>query len=140
MPFRTTDLLNVDAPGGRDPNYDALESGDEAARDDVVTDIQFDCSGWVSNGSAADGSEPDPERDEMDIALATEFLDGFGGADAVLAGNLLDRTLREFSTTGWGLIHEPDVHEELQTPYVPVEGTTSYPGLRQGYSGPTPEV
>ncbi|ETM44205.1 hypothetical protein, variant [Phytophthora nicotianae] len=85
MRFKTTDLLNVDAPGGRDPNYDALESGDEAARDDVVIDIQFDCSGWVSNGSAADGSEPDPERDEMDIALAKEFLDGFGGADAVLA-------------------------------------------------------
>lgn len=136
----TTDRLNVDAPGGRDPNYDALESGDEAARDDVVTDTQSDCSGWVSNASAADGSEPDPERDEMDIALAKEFLDGFGGTDAVLAGNLLDRTLREFSTNGWGPIQEPDVYEELQTPYVPVEGASSYPGLHQGYSGPTPEV
>ncbi|ETL85032.1 hypothetical protein L917_15299 [Phytophthora nicotianae] len=30
--------------------------------------------------------------------------------------------------------------EAGETPYVPVEGASSYPGLRQGYSGPTPEV
>ncbi|KAG1693122.1 hypothetical protein DVH05_023902 [Phytophthora capsici] len=135
-----TDRLNVDAPGGREPNYDALKSGDEAARDAVVTDIQSGCSGWVSNASAADGSEPSPERDEMDIALAKELLDGFEGTDAVLEGNLLDRTLGEFSTNAWGPIQEPDVYAELQTPYVPVEGASSYPGLCQGYSGPTPEV
>ncbi|OWZ00677.1 hypothetical protein PHMEG_00028081 [Phytophthora megakarya] len=136
----TTDSLNVDVDGGRDANYDALDSGDEAAKDDVVTDAESEVDDWPSDASAADGSDADPEQDVMDIALVKEFLDEFGGSDAILAGNWKAETLTEFSNTGWGSIQEPNVYNELQTPYVPVENTGSYPGLLQGYAGPTPEV
>ncbi|KAG2783784.1 hypothetical protein JG687_00005930 [Phytophthora cactorum] len=76
----------------------------------------------------------------MDIAMAKAFLDQFGGADAVLVGNLQNTVLRYFSPSGWGTNYEPDVYGELQTPCVPVKSSGSYPGLRQGYAGPAPEV
>ncbi|KAG6620894.1 uncharacterized protein IUM83_11685 [Phytophthora cinnamomi] len=136
----TTDILNVDAAGGRDVDYNALKSGDEAAQDDVVTDAECDRDEWPSDASAMGESEANPEQDAMDIQLAKEFLDEFAGADAILAGNLMEKPLKEFSATGWGVIHEPNVYNELKTRYVPVENTGSYPGRHQGYAGPTPEV
>ncbi|KAG6622858.1 uncharacterized protein IUM83_09217 [Phytophthora cinnamomi] len=119
----TTDILNVVAGGGGDVDYDALEAGDEAAKDDVVTD-----------------AESNPEQDAMIFQLTKEFLDEFGGADAVLAGNLMEKPLKAFLAMGLGVIHEPNVYNDLQTPYVPVENTESYPGIHQGYAGPTLEV
>ncbi|KAJ8561922.1 hypothetical protein ON010_g7758 [Phytophthora cinnamomi] len=111
----TTDILNVDAAGGRDVDYNALKSGDEAAQDDVVTDAECDRDEWPSDASAMGESEANPEQDAMDIQLAKEFLDEFAGADAILAGNLMEKPLKEFSATGWGVIHEPNVYNELKT-------------------------
>ncbi|KAG6954124.1 hypothetical protein JG688_00012511 [Phytophthora aleatoria] len=62
------------------------------------------------------------------------------GSDAVLAGKLKEDMLRDFSATGWGPMLQPDVYETLQQPYAPVDNRASYPGLQQGYYGPTPEV
>ncbi|KAI9979578.1 hypothetical protein PInf_028921 [Phytophthora infestans] len=96
---------------------------------------------------AADGSEPDPERDEMDIALAKEFLDGFGGTDAVLADHFRDSA--EFgsaelahnpvpSTKGWTTARErfyrsPSAEaaqlEVLRHPGYPTYRPAEYAGL-----------
>ncbi|KAJ8558676.1 hypothetical protein ON010_g8775 [Phytophthora cinnamomi] len=102
----TTDILNVDAGGGRDIGYGALGSVDEAANDDVVTDADSNHDEWLSDVRAMGESEANLEQDAMDIQLAKEFLDEFGGADAVLAGNLMEKQLKAFSATGWGVIHE----------------------------------
>ncbi|KAL3667514.1 hypothetical protein V7S43_007734 [Phytophthora oleae] len=61
----TTDLLNVDGAGGRDVNYDVLDSGDEAAKDDVVTDTESNAGEWPSHVSAGGEipSGPGPRRD-----------------------------------------------------------------------------
>ncbi|OWZ04885.1 hypothetical protein PHMEG_00023136 [Phytophthora megakarya] len=96
--------LNVDADGGRGAHYDALDSGDEAVKDDVVTDAESEVDDWPSDASAVDESDSDPKQDAMDIALVKEFLDEIGGSDAILVGHLKAETLKEFSYTGCGSI------------------------------------
>ncbi|KAG1688155.1 hypothetical protein DVH05_003937 [Phytophthora capsici] len=39
------------------------------------------------------------------------------------------------SATGWEDVEEPDIYHYMMTPYDPVDNSTSYSGLRQGYSG-----
>ncbi|KAG2776068.1 hypothetical protein PC116_g21295 [Phytophthora cactorum] len=36
----TTDNLNMDDPEGREADYDVLDSGDDARKNDVVTDTE----------------------------------------------------------------------------------------------------
>ncbi|KAG2825375.1 hypothetical protein PC116_g13211 [Phytophthora cactorum] len=74
------------------------------------------------------------------ILFTPRFMKEIGGSDAVLAGKLEEDMLRDFSATGWGPMLQPDVYETLQQPYAPVDNRASYPGLQQGYYGPTPEV
>ncbi|OWZ03507.1 hypothetical protein PHMEG_00024752 [Phytophthora megakarya] len=120
-------------------DYGALDSGEEAALDDVITDVDSDVDDAVSDLTAEDGSEVNDEQDAAEIELAKEFVDTLGGRDQLLAGKLKGTDLRALSASGWGEIVEPNVYEELQTPYVPVTNDASYPGLHQGYAGPTPE-
>ncbi|GMF37790.1 unnamed protein product [Phytophthora fragariaefolia] len=44
------------------------------------------------------------------------------------------------TATVWEDVVEPDIHQHLMAPYEPVDDADSYPGLRQGYSGPTAEA
>ncbi|KAG4051532.1 hypothetical protein PC123_g13262 [Phytophthora cactorum] len=90
----TTDNLNVDDHEGRESDYDALDFEDDVAKDDVVTDTKSEEDDWQSDASDNAESEPDPERDEMDIAMAKEYLDQFGGADTVLPGTLHNTALQ----------------------------------------------
>ncbi|KAG3063810.1 hypothetical protein PI125_g24293 [Phytophthora idaei] len=44
------------------------------------------------------------------------------------------------ATSGWEDVEEPNIYEYMMAPYEPVNDTASYPGLRQGYSGPSAEA
>ncbi|KAJ8578612.1 hypothetical protein ON010_g591 [Phytophthora cinnamomi] len=59
------------------------------------------------NASAVETAEGDDVK---------AFLDEFGGVDAVLAGNLMEKPLKEFPATGLGVIHQPNVYNDLQAP------------------------
>ncbi|OWY97505.1 hypothetical protein PHMEG_00031946, partial [Phytophthora megakarya] len=57
-----------------------------------------------------------------------------------LAGNLKNAVLHDVAASGWDDVVDPDIYEHMMSPYEPVNDTGSYPGLRQGYSGPTATV
>ncbi|KAG3064853.1 hypothetical protein PI124_g22398 [Phytophthora idaei] len=80
--------------------YGMLDSGDEDAKEDVVSDTESDFDDTASVASGIDGSEPGEDQDAMDHLLAKDFLREFGGSDAVLAGNLNDGALKDFATAG----------------------------------------
>ncbi|ETI52728.1 hypothetical protein L917_03910 [Phytophthora nicotianae] len=86
------------------------------------------------------------DRDETAVDIASEvlfaqqILESFVGEDEVLAKNLKNEVLKNMSASGWEDVEEPDVYEHLKAPYEPVDDTASYPGLRQGYSGPSAEA
>ncbi|KAI9980624.1 hypothetical protein PInf_009927 [Phytophthora infestans] len=137
------DSLNTVCDGDDAAEYTAMESGDDAAKDDLVMDED---SG--DDDECADTYIP-PDEDESEaseteiaaeVLLAERFLNSFGGEDAVLAGNLKSDVLREVAATGWEDVEEPDTFDYMNTPYEPVDNTRSYPGLRQGYSGPTADA
>lgn len=119
-----------------------MDSGDDAEKDDLEVeedDDDCDCA-----GSRYESEEEDAEPTESEIAaevmFAENFLSSFGGEDAVLAGNLKNDVLREMSASVWVYVDEPVTYDSMMAPYEPVRNTHSYPGLRQGYSGPIPEA
>ncbi|KAI9991181.1 hypothetical protein PInf_018813 [Phytophthora infestans] len=137
------DSLNTVCDGDDAAEYAAMESGDDAAKDDLVMDED---SG--DDDECADTYIP-PDEDEYEaseteiaaeVLFAERFLDSFGGEDTVLTGNLKNDVLREMAATGWEDVEEPDTFAYMNTPYEPVDNTRSYPGLRQGYSGPTADA
>ncbi|KAG2959770.1 hypothetical protein PC118_g22849 [Phytophthora cactorum] len=96
----TDDNLNVSVMGQDNVEYGMLDSGDEDAKEDVVSDTESDFDDTASVASGIDGSEPGKkDQDAMDHLLAKDFLREFGGSDAVLAGNLNDGALKDFATT-----------------------------------------
>ncbi|KAL3669151.1 hypothetical protein V7S43_005535 [Phytophthora oleae] len=120
-----------------------MDSGDEAEKDHV--DIgEYGSDEDHNTHCVPEDVLDDPDQTEQEIAeevfFAEDFLSKFGGEDEVLAGNLKDAVLREMSTAGWEDIVQPDIHDYVMSPYEPVNDTRSYPGLRQGYSGPSAEV
>ncbi|KAE9023388.1 hypothetical protein PR001_g11509 [Phytophthora rubi] len=72
--------------------------------------------------------------------FAENFLSSSGGEDAVLTGNLKPDVLCEMPASGWEDVDELDTYDYMMAPFEPVRNTHSYPWLRQGYSGPTPEA
>ncbi|GMF44199.1 unnamed protein product [Phytophthora fragariaefolia] len=137
------DDLNTVGDDDNEPQYGAMESGDEAEKGDIETG-EFDSDEGMEPQCAPDDDHDDPEETEQEITaevlFAENFSSHFGGEDEVLAGNLKTRVLREMSATGWEDVVAPDTAEYLMTPYEPVNGAGSYPGIRQGYSGPTADV
>ncbi|GMG15167.1 unnamed protein product [Phytophthora fragariaefolia] len=135
------DLNAVD--NSSNSNFGAIESGDEAEKDDVEIG-EYDSSGDTEHEGALDDIGDDQEETETEIAaevlFAEKFLDTFGGEDEVLAGSLNNAALRSMAASGWEAVEAPDIHEHLMAPYEPVNNAGSYPGLRQGYSGPTAEA
>ncbi|KAI9984614.1 hypothetical protein PInf_005974 [Phytophthora infestans] len=128
------DSLHTVCDGDDAAEYAAMESGDDAAKDDLVMDED---SG--DDDECADTYIP-PDEDESkdseteiaaEVLFAERFLDSFGEEDA-------NDVLREMAATGWEDVEEPDTFD--YTPYEPVDNTRSYPGLRQGYSGPTADA
>ncbi|KAG6943822.1 hypothetical protein JG688_00017413, partial [Phytophthora aleatoria] len=81
----TDDNLNVSMMGQDNVEYGMLDSGDEDAKEDVVSDTESDFDDTASVASGIDGSEPGEDQDAMDHLLTKEFLREFGGSDAVLA-------------------------------------------------------
>ncbi|GMF18922.1 unnamed protein product [Phytophthora fragariaefolia] len=135
------DLNAVD--NSSNTNFGAVESGDEAEKDDVEIG-EYDSSGGTEHEGALDDIGDDQKETETEIAaevlFAEKVLDTFGGEDEVLAENLKNAALRSIAASGWEAVEAPDIHERLMAPYEPVNDAGSYPGLRQGYSGPTAEV
>ncbi|KAG7379990.1 hypothetical protein PHYPSEUDO_007863 [Phytophthora pseudosyringae] len=82
-------------------------------------------------GATESGDEA--ETDDVDTG-------DLGGEDEVLRGNLKADVLRSMATSGWEDVVEPDIEDPIMEPYEPVNNSGSYPGFRQGYSGPTPEA
>ncbi|OWY92443.1 hypothetical protein PHMEG_00038565 [Phytophthora megakarya] len=120
-----------------------MNSGDETEKDDIETGEYDDDEDSEAHCVPEDVAD-DPDETEQEVAaevLFTEdFISKFGGEDEVLAGKLTNDVLREMSCTGWEDAEEPDTYDYLMAPYEPVNDSNSYPGLRQGYSGPTAEV
>lgn len=97
-------------------DYGALDSGDKAAEDYVVIEVEFNLDGSSSVTSGIDESEQDEEQDVVNLLLTEEFVSEFRGLDAVLAGYLNNEALKNFATAGWGSVEEPDVFEEPRKP------------------------
>ncbi|OWY96879.1 hypothetical protein PHMEG_00032738 [Phytophthora megakarya] len=55
--------LNVGGRGQSEEDHGALDSGDEAAMDDVITDVVLNVDDAVSDLTAEDGSEMNDEQD-----------------------------------------------------------------------------
>ncbi|ETL32574.1 hypothetical protein L916_14868 [Phytophthora nicotianae] len=137
------DDLNVVVNHAIEHQFGKLDSGDEAEADDMETgecvsdeEVEIYC---VSDGI---GDDPVATKDEItaEALFAENFLDSFGDEDEDLAENLKNAVLCETSANGWEDVVEPDTIEYMHGPYDPVNNTSSYPSLRQGYSGPTADV
>ncbi|ETI38940.1 hypothetical protein F443_15410 [Phytophthora nicotianae P1569] len=137
------DDLNVVVNHAIEHQFGKLDSGDEAEADDMETgecvsdeEVEIYC---VSDGI---GDDPVATKDEItaEALFAENFLDSFGDEDEDLAENLKNAVLCEMSANGWEDVVEPDTIEYMHGPYDPVNNTSSYPSLRQGYSGPTADV
>ncbi|ETI42791.1 hypothetical protein F443_12149 [Phytophthora nicotianae P1569] len=118
--------------GKLDSEADDMETGECVSDEEVKIYCAAD----------AIGDDPVATEDEItaEVLFADNFLNSFGGEDEVLAGNLKNAVLCEMSAKGWEDIDEPDTTEYMHGPYDPVNNTSSYPGLRQGYSGPSADA
>ncbi|KAI9988316.1 hypothetical protein PInf_021715 [Phytophthora infestans] len=136
------DTLNDVCAGEEAADFSVMDSGDDAEKydlDDGEGSFEdcIDISAPVEDEEVVDPTENDIAAE---VLFAESFLDRFGGEDQVLSGNLKNEVLREMAAAGWEDVEEPDTREYLMGPYEPVDNTQSYPGLRQGYSGPTAEA
>ncbi|ETN15059.1 hypothetical protein PPTG_07265 [Phytophthora nicotianae INRA-310] len=115
------DTLNDIGDGDEATAYGAMDSGDDAEKDDLDDGEDSD-EGRTDTFAIDDGPEPEPTEPDFaaEELFAERFLDSCGGEDQVLA--------------------EPDTFEYLTSLYQPVNNTQSYPGLRKGYSAPTGEA
>ncbi|KAE8985261.1 hypothetical protein PF005_g11549 [Phytophthora fragariae] len=97
------DDLNTVGDGDNEPQYGAMESGDEAEKDDIETG-EFDSDEDMERQCAPDDDHDDPEKAKLEITaevlFAEDFLSQFGGEDEILAGNLKTQVLREMTATG----------------------------------------
>ncbi|GMF24286.1 unnamed protein product [Phytophthora fragariaefolia] len=133
------DNLNVIDDEGDAAEYGVMDSGDDAEKDDL--DVGEDQDESI-NAHASDDDEAAATEEEIcaEMHFAQSFLDRFGGESQIIAGNLKTEVLRSMAAEGWEDVVEPDTHDYPMTPYEPVNNTSSYPGLRHGYSGPTPDA
>ncbi|GMF41809.1 unnamed protein product [Phytophthora fragariaefolia] len=119
--------------------YGLMNSGDDAEKYDLEVGEDQDES---TNAHASDDEEAAATDEAIcaELHFAQSFLDSFGGEDQLLAGNLKSDVLCSMSAEGGEDVVEPDTHDYLMTPNESVSDTSSYPGLRHGYSGPTPDA
>ncbi|POM68297.1 LOW QUALITY PROTEIN: Hypothetical protein PHPALM_15560, partial [Phytophthora palmivora] len=119
------------------------KSGDEAEKDDV-DEGEYDSVVVEEEYCSPEDVHDDPEQTEMEIdaevLFAEDFLESFGGDGEVVAGNPKNPVLRNMTATGWEAIEELNTDVRITTPYDPLLKSDAYPGLRQGYSGPTAET
>ncbi|OWY91657.1 hypothetical protein PHMEG_00039672, partial [Phytophthora megakarya] len=134
--------LNFTAPGEDATEYGAMESGDEAALDDLDAGEDGEILPDLENDGNDDTFVGEATEQEIahEIQFAQHFLERLGGDQAVLAGSLENTVLREMAVTGWDDVDQPATYDYMQTPYNPVDNRASYPGLRQGYSGASPDA
>ncbi|KAG3087058.1 hypothetical protein PI125_g18758 [Phytophthora idaei] len=118
-----------------------MDSGDKAALDDIDTGEEGEI---IPDVLEVDNDTYAPDATELKIAheirFAEQFLEKIGGEQAVLAGNLQNKVLREMSANGREDIEQPSLFDYMQSPYEPVDNKASYPGLRQGYPGASPDA
>ncbi|GMF55931.1 unnamed protein product [Phytophthora fragariaefolia] len=134
------DNLNVIDDERDAAEYGVMDSGDDAEKDDLDVGEDQDES---TNAHASDDDEAAAATEEAicaEMHFAQSFRDSFGGEDQILAGNFKSDVLRSMAAEGWKDVVEPDTHDYPMTPYEPANNTSSYPGLRHGYSGPTPDA
>ncbi|GMG17434.1 unnamed protein product [Phytophthora fragariaefolia] len=136
----TDDGLNAVGDGDIAADYGAIESGDDAEKDDVESNEDDDSSAEFYGPDDEDEDEQSESETAAEVLFAENFLDRFGGEDEVMAGNLKNDVLRSMSATGWEYVEIPDTEDSMRALYEPVNNNRSYPGLRQGYSGPTAEA
>lgn len=138
------DDLNTVEDGDSLDDFGALGSEDEGDGD-PRNDTEFS----DDHGDTIDGEEygePSLAAGEaqaaFEIKFARQFLEKFGGEDAVLRGILVQPALRSMATDCWGAVQQRDIHDYMQNPYEPVAGAKadSYLGLRDSYSGPSPDA
>ncbi|GMF54520.1 unnamed protein product [Phytophthora fragariaefolia] len=136
----TEDGLNAVEDGDIAADYGAVESGDDAEKDDVESNEDDDSSAEFYGPDDEDEDEQSESKTAAEVLFAENFLDRFGGEDKLMACSLKNDVLRSMSATGWESVEIPDTEDSMQAPYEPVNNNRSYPGLRQGYSGPTAEA
>ncbi|POM61530.1 hypothetical protein PHPALM_29437 [Phytophthora palmivora] len=88
------DALNIASDGENADEYGAMDSGDDAAKDDLEA-----------------GCDNDDEH--------TDSQYGFGGENEVIAGKLKNDVSRDMSTSGGEDAEEPDIYDYMMTPYEP---------------------
>ncbi|KAE9027267.1 hypothetical protein PR001_g12017 [Phytophthora rubi] len=97
------DDLNTVGDRDNEPQYGAMESGDEAEKD-AIEPGEFDSDEDMERQCAPDDDHDDPEKAKLEITaevlFAEDFLSQFGGEDEILAGNLKTQVLREMTATG----------------------------------------
>ncbi|KAI9994481.1 hypothetical protein PInf_011113 [Phytophthora infestans] len=135
------DTLNEVCDGEEAAYFSVMDAGDDAEKDDS-DDGEESFEDCIDISAPVEDEEVDPTENDIaaEVLFAESFLDRFGGEDQVLSGNLKNEVLRDMAAVGWEDVEEPDTREYLMGPYEPVDNTQSYPGLRQGYSGPTAEA
>ncbi|KAG2847277.1 hypothetical protein PC110_g11015 [Phytophthora cactorum] len=115
-------------------------SHDEAEKYDMDAGEQ-DSDESVEAHCAPEDAPDDPEETETEVAVevvfAEDVLESFRGTDEVLAGCLESSVLLGMTATGWEDEVEPDMHEYMSEP---TTIRAAYPGLRQGYCGPTADA
>ncbi|POM66865.1 Hypothetical protein PHPALM_17209 [Phytophthora palmivora] len=137
------DNVNAIEIGADEPLFGAIESGNETENDDV-DEGEYDSDVTVEEYCSPEDVHDDSEQTEMVIAaevlFAEDIRESFGVEDDVFAGNLKNPMLGNMTATGWEDIEELNIDVRITTPYDPLEKSDAYPGLRQGYSGPTAET
>ncbi|KUF91242.1 ER lumen protein-retaining receptor [Phytophthora nicotianae] len=118
----TSDEDNEDDFDTLGNQYGAIESGDEAEKDDVDAG-EYDSDQDVEEFCTPEDLVDDVDETEAEIAeevlFAANFLESFGGADEVLAGNLQNIVLRSLLATGWEDVVKPNIDEHMMGPYHP---------------------
>ncbi|KUF81247.1 hypothetical protein AM587_10002525 [Phytophthora nicotianae] len=97
------DNLNAVEPGESADQYGAIESGDEAEKDDVDVgeyDSDHDVVGFCAPKDFVDEVDETEAKIPEEVLFAANFLESFGRADEVLVGNLQNIVLRSTSVTG----------------------------------------
>ncbi|ETP42030.1 hypothetical protein F442_11027 [Phytophthora nicotianae P10297] len=107
------DNLNAVEPGESADQYGVIESGDEAEKDDV------------------DVGEYDSDHDVVGFCAPKDFVDEVDETEAKIP--------EEYVGNGEDVV-EPNIDDHMMGPYDPFSNKGSYPGLRQGYSGPSAEA
>ncbi|POM76874.1 LOW QUALITY PROTEIN: Hypothetical protein PHPALM_5837 [Phytophthora palmivora] len=123
--------------------YGTIDSGDEAGKDDIETgeyESEDSSDEYYVPEDVVDNPEETEEEVVAEVCCGEKFLESFDGEDRVLGGNLKGDVLKSMSASGWEDVVKPDIYEYLMAKYEPVSNTTSYPGLHQGYSGPSAEA